>query len=41
MAKISNSAENIKGTSSALNDISGSVHKTVEEIGSQIDLFTV
>ena len=41
MAKISESAENIKASSNALNDISGSVQKTVEEIGSQIDLFTV
>ncbi len=41
MEKISESAENIKNSSKALNDISGSVQKTVQEIGSQIDLFTV
>ncbi|WP_191013859.1 methyl-accepting chemotaxis protein [Treponema zioleckii] len=41
MNMISDSAEKIKGSSNALNEISGSVHETVDGIGNQIDLFTV
>ena len=41
MHQISSSAEKINESSEALNEISGSVHYTVDQIGSQIDLFTV
>ncbi len=41
MKQIFNSAEKINNSSEALNEISGSVHATVDQIGSQIDLFTV
>lgn len=41
MNKISASAEKIRDSSDSLNEISVSVHETVEQIGGQIDLFTV
>ena len=41
MQQISVSAEKINASSESLNEISGSVHSAVDQIGEQIDLFTV
>lgn len=41
MDKISSSTDNIKNSGDALNEISVSVHKTIDGIGEQIGLFTV